>query len=163
METVEPRAKLTKEALAATLTGRQYTHEITHSEEDAAKESGLLVVYGASDDLVELRGAIEEELSAYDGTEVLLGRDGEIVPSADGMERDEEEILEKYGVLEVARMRAGAAHAIRARWGEEKDGPSWTFETDLPHATFEVLEDDEVFCRGIVIDMRDVVVPAGVV
>jgi len=160
METVEPRAKLTKEELADKLKGRGYTHEITHSEEDAAKEAGLLVIFGASDDLVELRGAIEEELSAYDGTTVLLGRDGNLIVPVD---REDEGVLIKYSLLDVARKRASAAHTIRALWCKEKDGPCWTFETDLPHATFNIMEDDDFFCRGIVIDMADVVLPAGVV
>jgi hypothetical protein len=159
METVEPMAKLTKEDLAAKLCGRSYGDEITHSEEDAAKDAGLLVIFGASDDLVELRGAIEEELSAYDGTTVLLGRDGNLIVPVD---REDEDVLEKYGLLEVAQQRENKAHTIRALWCEEKDGPSWTFETDLPHATFNVMEDDDFYCRGIVIDMADVVLPAGV-
>ncbi len=52
--------------LAAQLNGREYGSEITKEEEAAAKKAGLVVVYGASDDLVELRGAIEEEVGAYD-------------------------------------------------------------------------------------------------
>lgn len=160
METETLMAKLTKEDLAAKLNGRQYMHEIAHAEEDAAKDAGLLVIFGASDDLVELRGAIKEELGACDGTTILLGRDGNLVPEVD--DRDDEEVLEKYGLLGVARQRANSAHTIRALWCAEKGGPSWTFATDLPHATFEVMEDDEVFCRGIVIDMADVVLPAGV-
>ena len=43
------------------LNGRSYRNEITSSEEKLAKENNLVVVYGASDDLVELAGAMSEE------------------------------------------------------------------------------------------------------
>jgi hypothetical protein len=38
-------------------------------------------------------------------------------------------------------------------WG--KDDTSWSYETDIPHATFDVLEDGEVYCRGIVFALAD--------
>ena len=101
---------MTKEQLAAKLNGREYGREITHEEADEARQSGLLVLFGASDDLVELRGKIDAE--------------GELLH-------------------------------IDACWCKEKGGPSWTFETEAPHATFEIPEDGEVFCRGIVIDVKE--------
>ena len=42
---------------------------------------------------------------------------------------------------------------MKAVWGEE--GYSWTYETAIPHATFEILEDEEKYCRGIVFDIKD--------
>ena len=42
---------MTKEELAATLNGREYNHEITKEEEAEARENGLVVIFGASDDL----------------------------------------------------------------------------------------------------------------
>jgi len=143
---------MTKEELATTLNGREYPNKITHSEETASRESGLLILYGASDDLVEMRGTIRDEVSAYGGATILFGRDGKIISP---VEREDEDVLEKYGLLEVVKQRANKAQTIRALWCAEKGGPSWTFETDIPHATFEVMEDDEVFCRGIVIDTKD--------
>jgi|GEM_PF-1189010 hypothetical protein len=149
---------MTKEELAATLNGRQYTREITSTEEVLARESGLLVLFGASDDLAELRGAIDEELGACDGVTILLGRNGELIHEID--DRNEEEVLEKYGLLEMARQREKEAHAIHVLWCATPDGPSWSFATDLPAATFKVMEDDEVYCQGLVIDMKDVRSPA---
>lgn len=58
--------KLTKEEMARLLTGREIGNEITPSEEATAQESGLVVVFGYSDDLVELRGSISDEAGCYD-------------------------------------------------------------------------------------------------
>ena len=32
---------------------------------------------------------------------------------------------------------------------------SWTYETPVPHATFDVMEDGDLFCRGLVIAVSD--------
>ena len=58
---------MTKEELAALINGRKYRHELTDKEEKAAKDARLVVVFGASDDLMEFRGAINDECGAYDG------------------------------------------------------------------------------------------------
>ena len=33
-----------------------------------------------------------------------------------------------------------------------KDDFSWTYETNIPHATFDIYDDDEKYCRGIVFE-----------
>ena len=45
------------------------------------------------------------------------------------------------------------AKTIKAVW-HDKGGPCWTFETDIPHETFTVMEDGEPFCVGIVFSME---------
>ena len=141
---------MTKEDLAAKLNGRMYLEEMSGQESVDADAAGLLVLFGYSDDNVELRGVIEEEIGAYNGTTLRITRDCVLAQDVD---RDDEEVLEKYGVLEEVKRRASEAHKIKAVWGQ--GAVPWTFETDLPHATFDIVEDDEVFCRGIVIDKQD--------
>lgn len=58
---------MTKEELAAMLDGRQYREETTPQIEKLAKENNLLIIFGASDDLCEFRGAICDEFGCYDG------------------------------------------------------------------------------------------------
>ena len=55
---------MTKESLAALLNGREIGNEIEHGEAKAAKEHGLVVVYGYSDDGMEVRGAIRGNMDA---------------------------------------------------------------------------------------------------
>ncbi|HET8685200.1 MAG TPA: hypothetical protein VFM18_00895 [Methanosarcina sp.] len=62
--------------LAALLNGRQYRAEITKDEECQATQNNLVVVFGASDDLMEFRGAIDDELGAWEGTTAYLTKDG---------------------------------------------------------------------------------------
>ena len=77
---------MTKEQLAELLNGNEYRDEMTKEQEQAAKQNNLLVLFGASDDLLEMRGAIRDEVGAYDGGEYALALDGELY--ADGEEEN---------------------------------------------------------------------------
>jgi hypothetical protein len=43
---------------------------------------------------------------------------------------------------------------IKTIWDE--GGYSWQYETDIPHATFEIVEDGEKYCKGIVFNLADI-------
>ena len=135
--------------LARLLDGREYGKEITKAEEQAAKEAGLVVMFGASDDLVEVRGAISEEYGAYNGTTLHINPDG-IVESPYEDRNDCEDC--KLYKRELER-----SQTITAVWCKEGTPlVPWTFETDIPHEIFDIYEDGERFCVGIVFYMSDV-------
>jgi hypothetical protein len=140
-----------KEKFAEKLNGRQYGNEITSTEEREAKQLGLVVIFGASDDLCELRGAINDEVSCIDGGEFLIGKGGKLLKE---IEDGDEDVLERHGVWGVVEAARKSAVKVEALWSAEKDY-SWTYKTSVPHATFEILEDGEKYCRGIVIDLKD--------
>lgn len=131
-----------KEEFAALLTGRGYRNEITKSEEAQAKASGLVVLFGASDDLMEFRGAINDEVDCYNGGTAHLNSSGLLTNDC---ENDECPHFEK--------LKAVAAK-IEAVW--DQDGYSWIYKTAIPHATFEIVEDGDKYCRGIVFVLADV-------
>lgn len=142
---------MTKEELAAQLNGRQYQEEITKAEELIAKQEGLLVIFGASDDLCELRGAIHDELSAWQGAEIYISKGGSLLPT---IEEDEAEVLKKYGVLRIVEDARKTATKVTAEWCKTK-AFSWTLETAAPHATFDIMEDSDGYCRGVVLDLKE--------
>ena len=63
---------MTAKELAEMLSGREYGMEITKEEERQAAAAKLVVVYGYSDDNVEFRGAIDEEIGAYEEATIYL-------------------------------------------------------------------------------------------
>lgn len=140
---------MTPQALATVLNGRPIGAEISTQEALIAKEHGLVVVYGYSDDNVELEGAIDDEIGANDGTTLRITPAG-LLPQwpEDGI-ADEEE-AERY-----FRMKALGYREIEARWAPTDPDCSWAFVTEIPHATFDVMEDGELFCRGIVFRLED--------
>ncbi len=101
----------------------QYRKELSLMAAAVAEENGLVVVFGASDDLCEIRGAEDDEIDCFDGGEATI---------------------------------AGAK--VKINWC--KDGYSWTYDTDIPHECFDVYEDGEKYCRGIVFSISDVRLPA---
>jgi hypothetical protein len=135
-------------ALAALLTGREYRHEITREEEAQAKAAGLVVAFGASDDLLELRGSIHDEAGAYDGGKVRVDKEG-LIPSFEDVDRDDEEELRRYF------KRENSGIEVEAAW-EGEPGYSWIIKASIPHETFEIVEDGEPYCRGVVFHLDHV-------
>jgi hypothetical protein len=139
---------MTKETLAAAIHGCEYRQELSRFDGREAKAAGLVVVYGASDDLMELEGAISDEADVCNGGIVHLDAKGIIDRERLGIDDGaSDRAIEEYSRRKVR------ARTIRAVWG--KDGISWSYETDISHATFDVLEDGEVYCRGIVFALAD--------
>lgn len=138
-------AVLTKQ-LAEMLNGREYMREISSVEEAMAKANGLVVVHGASDDLMEFCGAIYDEVGCYDGGSALVDAAG-ILGEWESASEDEETAAQYLN-------RKPHAKTIEALWCAEP-GYSWTYKTDIPHETFEIVEDGEPYCRGIVFSIKD--------
>lgn len=123
---------------AIALTGREYGNEITSKEEKMAKDLGFVIVFGYSDDTAEFRGAIYDEVGCYEGGEIFIDKDGLI---------EECECECKY--FKLAKEKA---KIIKAIWDTEY---CWKYEISIPHAEFEIFEDGEKFCKGIVFDIKD--------
>lgn len=136
----------TMKEFAEMLSDRSRGEEICRSEERQATDAGLVVAYGYSDDGVEFRGAIDCEIAAWNGTTIYVTPDGLL--EAPACTDDVEDCACKY--FAAARK---AAKTIEAVWGA--GGVSWTFKTDIPHETFNIYEDGELFCVGIVLSVED--------
>lgn len=137
---------LTPEAFAAIIHCREYRDEITKDEAKLAKANALVVVYGASDDLCELDGAICDEADCYEGGTINFDRHG-----LTSMDEDEIETLKKFKALDGVKSQW---RSFRAVWNDQGN-PCWSYEADFPHATFDIMEDGEVYCRGMVFNLED--------
>lgn len=135
--------------LADQLDGIEYPACLEPRMCDAAKDAGLVIVYGASDDLMEFEGAIRDEIGAYEGTTVQVDATG-ILADWDNIEDDDRQDLD---FMRDYFKREGGGRTIEAVW--DRDGYSWTYKTDIPHETFEIVEDGEKYCRGIIFSLSD--------
>lgn len=136
---------MTKEELAKQLDGIEYGVDIRKDLLKQANASGLVIVYGASDDLMELEGAIIDEGSCYQGEIFRIDKEG-LLPDRDQIDDDDE--LERWFERKKTAKKLGAVWCAP---GE----PAWTYSTSIPHATFNVIEDGDVQCRGIVFSIDD--------
>lgn len=124
---------------AAILNGRQYRNEMDGGIATELKNNGLVAVYGASDDLMEFSGAIHDEVDCCNGGFAYLDKNGLL-------ENDCDSDCPHFRKLEEA------ATSIEAVWAPTIDDTqvSWGYKTDIPHATFKIMEDDDTYCVGIV-------------
>lgn len=119
--------------LAEKLNGNQYGNEITKELEIIAKNSDLVVVFGASDDLCEFRGAIYDEAGCYGGGEVMFDKYGNFAYVDDGDDP--------------------LPNTINAIWN--KQGYSWIYETKIPNEQFDIFDGSDKYCAGIVFSLND--------
>ena len=143
---------MTKEQFAEMLNGRQYREEITLKECKAAEENGLVVIFGASDDLVEFRGAIYDEIGAWDGCKFAIAKPGTEIQRTD---EDKYYRAKKIEVVEFEHWKQVAENKFEALWSPDELDCYWLIKTAMPHTTFDILEDGELYCRGVVIDIKD--------
>ena len=155
---------LTKEQLAEKLDGIEYRAAVPKEIIEAAKENKLVIVHGASDDLIELCGALNEEIGIM--SVIPLNRGG--VP-----ESDCDNQLCPYFKRQLEReIKQGIIKQIKVFWGgecgctemdaakyAELGKPTWCFETNMPHSVFRMYDtcggDREFFCLGIVLDLDE--------
>lgn len=135
---------LTKEEAAAALNGNEYAREGSDELFKMMRTDGLVAVFGASDDLMEFRGAILDEIGVYSGGTAFMTGRGLFTPSCDSEDCPHE------------KLRREASTTIEALWDHPEANAAWSYKTEIPHVTFDIMEDGEVYCRGIVFALSDV-------
>lgn len=124
---------------AKMLDGRQIGQEITVEECLLAQELGLVVVFGHSDDGIIIEGNIDGYVGAYNGVTVYIDKEGLIKCKCE---------------CKYYKKALENAKEIEAIWDEGREFV-WSYKTDIPHATFEIYEEEECYCKGIVFDIND--------
>jgi hypothetical protein len=132
--------------LAALLNGREYGSELAEMEELQARKDGLLVIFGYSDDNIELRGAFRDEIGANNGRTLFLHRTGII-------DRSEAEDCDRC--RERLKEQADQCVAVPCLWNA--NGWSWWITPpSLPTVgTFEIYDGGEPYCRGLVLTVAE--------
>lgn len=137
----EGAGDMTLKEFAQMLDGKEYEYlQFTPEEIQIAKANGFVIVCGASDDLMEFEGAIRDEGGCFEGGEVFFNKTGAVFLEDDEQTND--------------------CSQITALWckGKDENGilATWTYQTDIPHETFKIWEDGELYCIGIVFSIADV-------
>lgn len=117
--------------IAERLDGMQYGDRIPKDIEELAKENNIVIVYGYSDDLIELRGAIDDEIDAWGGGNVYIHNS---------------KLMEVCDVDCIYYQEARA----KARKVTGTFKSHWTFDSDFEYEAFTVYEDLELQCIGMV-------------
>jgi len=143
---------MTVKQWAEKLNGREYCNEVSTTEHLQMVNEGVIAAYGASDDLLDFNGALNDEIGAFEGTTVLIFRDGKWVRIFDEEENKETGEFNRKQVEKMLKVKA-----IWCPKGEDDEVyTSWEIDTTIPHEHFDIMEDGELFCRGIVFHASDV-------
>lgn len=115
--------------------------ETTAETDKLAKDNGIVIVHGYSDDGCNFRGAIIDNVGCFDGGSIYFTKEGEFFSDKPD-----------FPVNEIKAVWCGGVK-------HEKTGSAyrWTYETQIPHKTFDVMEESEPFCRGIIFSLNDLV------
>lgn len=125
------------EDIARALNGHVYGDGIKQETINAAKECDAVIVMGASDDLVELYGALRCEGDCYEGGTFYLNENGIV---------SDEDADDDCKTIEAVWNRAEEPHCC------------WSYKTDIPNVTFNVHDSDgSLYCEGIVFDINSLV------
>ena len=126
---------MTLKEFAEQIGGHEYNYpQFTKEEISIARRYGFVIVHGASDDLIEFSGAIDDESGALYGGIVRFNCEG---------------------------FADDGNYSIKAYWCGECEGDvrkyeaTWEYETDIQHEEFLIREDDEIYCKGIVFSIDD--------
>jgi hypothetical protein len=133
---------LTKEEMAKRLNNNEYRKETTRQDAADAHESGLVIIYGASDDLTYFEGVVAGEVGAWDGAEHKVTSAKFIFCEGD---HDEEYRHLGWTPPEIVMK-------VKAEWCPEGFEGSWRITPNVPFAPFDILEDGELYCRGAVVE-----------
>lgn len=136
---------MTPQELANGLNNAQRGEEVSPAEEKLAKENRLVVVFVASDCIVKFLGAIDDEKLFSKSVILFIHPTGKILHEAHCCNCDYRNFAELQST----------AKAVEVLWAAEP-GYSWTYKTGIPHATFEVFDGAEPYCRGIVFSLDNV-------
>jgi hypothetical protein len=129
--------------VAELLNGVQYAEEGKILSLEFCKklrDEGIVVVRGYSDDLIEFDGAISDEFGA-----------DKIWINSDGIIHSECECVNCPYFQKILK---NAKYFIDPKWCETPEY-AWTYDTNIPHDTFDVMEDEDKYCKGLVFKLSD--------
>lgn len=149
MEFKDLQKDMKAKQFARFLNGREYGSEITKEEEVSAKRDNLVIIYGYSDDLAEFRGAIDDEISACDGREIAVFN-GNLIDEY-SIDNDKH-VFKKYGIKFPS-----PDVVVEVFWCPEDLDASWLITVQGAEGHhFDIFEDGDLYCRGVVFVLPEV-------
>lgn len=155
----QDQATTPAQKLAKLLDGHELSQfdDVVAAHADAAANAGLVIVFGASDDLMELRGAIDDEVGAWNGCTTSLAGGKLLINDCD------EDRCPYFAALNRKAVK------LLAHWDDADPEDEtittevWTYSfldgdgepLDVEHADFTINEDGEPWCRGVVLALDD--------
>lgn len=144
---------MTKEELAELLNGRDIDNVLLPLEKKQAVKDGLIVVYGQSDDTMQFDGLITDEVGGYHhALGIIVQKKG---AKLDIISEESIEEMEDWCEENQIDFNIPQVEVLGEYCPPGFDG-YWKISTTIPHATFSIMEENEVQCLGLVLHQDDV-------
>lgn len=128
---------------AKLLNGSEYREEGSPELFKQMKENKLVAVFGASDDLTEFFGAINDEVGAP--RVIKLDNKGYILHN-----KCDDSYCPYYEEIEK-----NVVNEIYVEFSPKDIDATWKITANFPYEPFNVYEDGELYCQGLVYDLKD--------
>lgn len=139
---------------AEKLNNCEYGDELSDEDKELLEKDGIVAVFGYSDDLMELEGAIYDEYEAYD--EKTYYWFGKSFVSNDRINEFLDEVDDEFyafkPILEPLFRNNKEQSWIRTKHGKDCQ---FEYKTNIPCEWFNVMEDGELYCKGFVFNKND--------
>ena len=166
---IKPKNIQTIKDLAKLLNGNEYGDELLNeykiNVEDLCQKNNWVVVFGYSDDNMELRGVVDDEIGAWEGVIVKLVKKGEFYlddPDNETYKKAKNTMfvpIEEDELKELQENNYKNTCVIEGLWSPEDSEASWQFNCsdNVPCARFNIMEEDEVYAECLVIDLNSLI------
>lgn len=102
----------------------------------------LILVYGQSDDMISVSGAINDDEYISGNMSILLSKKG-ILKDNESLDTDNE--------LLAWKEQKDNSKEIKILW--DSNGYLWEYETEIPHDEFDILDGEDKYCKAMIISM----------
>jgi hypothetical protein len=149
---------ITAKEVAEKLNGCNYRDEDSHFNEKELEEAGIIVLFGASDDLLEVRGAIHDEWGAPGKVMLIHTPAHGWDLRGEGYIDEHEDILKYLGCYDYAtKYYIEPQRDVPVPFKGGLVDASWNINAVLPPETeyylFDVLDEEDLYCKGMVIKL----------
>lgn len=170
---IKPEKIETIDDVAKLLDGNQYGDELRNESdiniEELCRKNKWVIVFGYSDDNVELRGAIDDELGAWNGTILKLVNKGDFyLEDCDEYGEDDATYrkatysmfvdISENELNDIKETNYKNICIIEALWSPEDSDASWQFNCKgANYARFNIMEEEELYAECLVIDLNGLI------
>lgn len=118
------------------------------------KENGIVIAYGYSDDLFELNGALRLEYDCYSDAHFIWYPEESEFVSIKKIDDLLDTINYDYPVFYKTIKNALKLNENTFIKIKHPSDAQFKYETNIPCEWFDIIEDDELYCKGFVFDVK---------
>lgn len=118
--------------------------------------TGLIIITCYDDDGIQFRGGINEHISAFGGTKILLlnktNNEGFVPIKQYTLQKGLIDFINDHDI-EVAIPKVEVS--VNYHSGLEREY-AWVVKTEIPHYPFDIMLEDKKYCQGIILEVEEI-------